>query len=179
VRHPERIRSLTLTNCDVHDNWPPKVFEATRNAVLQGQLGDIAKALLGDIDTARSRFAVAYEHPEKLTMETVRTYLEPIVATPAALRNLERWFEAGDNQQTVSIEPLLRKFNAPTLVVWGAADEFFPARWAHWLRDTIPGCRKVIELEGAKLFFPEERPDELAAALREHWASGRAKRRSA
>jgi hypothetical protein len=27
----------------------------------------------------------------------------------------------------------------------------------------------VVELEGAKLFFPEERPDALAAALREHW----------
>jgi hypothetical protein len=27
----------------------------------------------------------------------------------------------------------------------------------------------VVELEGAKLFFPEERPDELAAALSAHW----------
>ena len=27
----------------------------------------------------------------------------------------------------------------------------------------------MIELPDAKLFFPEERPDELAAALREHW----------
>jgi pimeloyl-ACP methyl ester carboxylesterase len=23
ARHPERIRSLTLTNCDAHDDWPP------------------------------------------------------------------------------------------------------------------------------------------------------------
>src|SRR5438876_11435939 len=23
ARHPERLRSLTLTNCDAHDNWPP------------------------------------------------------------------------------------------------------------------------------------------------------------
>ena len=27
----------------------------------------------------------------------------------------------------------------------------------------------VLELEGAKLFFPEERPDELADAVRAHW----------
>jgi pimeloyl-ACP methyl ester carboxylesterase len=26
ARHPARIRSLTLTNCDTHDNWPPKPF---------------------------------------------------------------------------------------------------------------------------------------------------------
>jgi pimeloyl-ACP methyl ester carboxylesterase len=24
ARHPERIRTLTLTNCDVHDNYPPR-----------------------------------------------------------------------------------------------------------------------------------------------------------
>ncbi len=24
---PQRIRSLTLTNCEVHDNWPPAAFE--------------------------------------------------------------------------------------------------------------------------------------------------------
>lgn len=23
VHHPHRLRTLTLTNCDTHDNWPP------------------------------------------------------------------------------------------------------------------------------------------------------------
>src|ERR1044071_3136595 len=26
ANHPERVRSLTLTNCDTHDNWPPEAF---------------------------------------------------------------------------------------------------------------------------------------------------------
>jgi pimeloyl-ACP methyl ester carboxylesterase len=170
AHHPERIRSLTLTNCDVHDNWPPKAFEATRNAAAQGRLPELGRRMLGDIDFARSRFAAAYEHPERLSIETVRTYLKPLYATPAATRNLERWFGSShENSQTVAIEPLLRRLEAPTLVVWGTDDIYFPVKWAHWLRDTIPGCRKVIELEGARLFFPEERPDELADALREHW----------
>ena len=56
-------------------------------------------------------------------------------------------------------------------MVWGTGDGFFDVQWAYWLRDTIPGTRKVIELDGAKLFFPEERPEPLAAALREHWQS--------
>jgi pimeloyl-ACP methyl ester carboxylesterase len=25
--HPERVRSLTLTDCDTHDNWPPEAFK--------------------------------------------------------------------------------------------------------------------------------------------------------
>ena len=38
ARHPERIRSLVLTNGDVHDNWPPASFERTRKAAAQGSL---------------------------------------------------------------------------------------------------------------------------------------------
>lgn len=170
ARDPERIRSLTLTNCDVHDNWPPKAFEQTRQVVAQGRVAAIGRQMLSDITVARALFGNAYEFPERLTMETVRTYIEPLFATPEGIRNLERWFGTShDNTQTVEVEPLLRRLEAPTLVVWGTDDVFFPVKWAHWLRDTIPGCRKVIELEGARLFFPEERPDELAEALREHW----------
>lgn len=114
---------------------------------------------------------VAYEHPERLSPETVRTYLEPF-GSPEGVRHLERWFAASnDCTQTVEIEPLLRELEVPTLVVWGTDDVFFPVRWAYWLRDTIPGCQRVVELEGAKLFFPEERPDELAEALRTHWSA--------
>src|SRR6267142_5784674 len=25
--YPERVRSLTLTDCDTHDNWPPEAFK--------------------------------------------------------------------------------------------------------------------------------------------------------
>ncbi len=54
-------------------------------------------------------------------------------------------------------------------IVWGAADPFFPLKWAYWLKGAIPGARKVVEIENAKLFFPEERPDEFAEAIRAHW----------
>ena len=32
AHHPGRIRSFTITNGDVHDNWPPPNFERTRKA---------------------------------------------------------------------------------------------------------------------------------------------------
>jgi hypothetical protein len=37
------------------------------------------------------------------------------------------------------------------------------------LRGAIPGAREVAGLEGAKLFFPWERPVELATAMRNFW----------
>jgi pimeloyl-ACP methyl ester carboxylesterase len=170
ARQPGRIRSMTLTNCDVHDNYPPPGFTATRAAAAAGRFSARRQELLADMELSRPFFAAGYEHVDRVSAETLRAYLQPLFATPQATRNLERWLIAsGDHSQTVEIESLLRQLQAATLIVWGTADVFFPLKWAYWLKDTIPGVRKLIELEGAKLFFPEERPDALADALREHW----------
>lgn len=170
ARHPERIRSLTLTNCDVHDNYPPPAFAGTRAAAATGRLSARRLDLLANVGMTRTGFASAYEDVDRVSAETLHAYLDPLYGTPQATRNLERWLTAsGDCSQTTEIEPLLRQLQAPTLIVWGTADVFFPLKWAYWLKDTIPGAREVIELDGAKLFFPEERPDALANALRAHW----------
>jgi hypothetical protein len=53
--------------------------------------------------------------------------------------------------------------------VWGTGDTVFRRTCAYWLRDTIPGATDVVEIDGARLFFPDERATELTAALRRHW----------
>jgi pimeloyl-ACP methyl ester carboxylesterase len=170
ARHPERIRSLTLTNCDVHDNYPPPAFGPTRAAAAEGRLSARREKLLADPELFRAGLGAGFEHVERVSVDTIRAYVEPLFRTAAATKNLERWLtSSGDCKQTVEIEPLLRKLQAPTLIVWGTADVFFPVKWAYWLKDTIPGAREVIEVEGAKLFFPDERPEALAAPLRTHW----------
>jgi pimeloyl-ACP methyl ester carboxylesterase len=68
----------------------------------------------------------------------------------------------------VVIEPQLRQLQAPTLIVWGTEDVYFPVKWAYWLADTIPGATAPIELEGARIFFPEERADMFNQLLRKH-----------
>ena len=38
--YPERVRSLTLTNCDTHDNWPPEAFKPFLEMAAAGGLRD-------------------------------------------------------------------------------------------------------------------------------------------
>lgn len=175
ARHPERIRSLTLTNCDVHDNWPPEALMPTRELIAAGGFQELADQMLGDIEVARAAFAVAYEDPTTLDDDSLRTYIGPLSRTPQRAADLTRFFAHFDEErpcdQTTEIEPQLRQFDAPTLVVWGTGDVFFGVEWAHWLHDTIPGCERVVEVDGAKLFFPEERPDDLAPYLLDLWLS--------
>ena len=44
---PDRFRSLTLTNCDVHDNWPPPPFMPIVNLARQGVLATALPTLAG------------------------------------------------------------------------------------------------------------------------------------
>jgi pimeloyl-ACP methyl ester carboxylesterase len=170
AQHSQRLRSLTLTNCDVHDNYPPAAFQPTRKAAADGSFSARRQELHDNMELLRAGFALAYEAADKIPDETLATYLRPLLSSPERTRDLERWLtSSGDNSQTTEIAPLLRQLQCPTLIVWGTADPFFPLKWAYWLKGAIPGVSKVIELEGAKLFFPEERPDALADPLREHW----------
>jgi pimeloyl-ACP methyl ester carboxylesterase len=175
AHHPERLRTLTLTNGDTHDNWPPEPFKPTLAAAASGQLGPALQAMLADVAFARSAgFGSAYARPEALAPETVAAYLGPLVASPEAIHDLERFLATFDCAQTVAIHDRLRRLEVPTLIMWGTDDPFFDVKWAYWLRDTIPGARRVVEVPGGRLFFPEEEPELLASALRAHWGDAAA-----
>src|ERR1700726_272506 len=170
--NPERVRSLTLTNCDTHDNWPPEAFKPFVEMVAAGGLSKTLNAMLADKSIYRSAGALgpAYERPETVTDEDIEIYLRPHVRSAQRTRDLARFVGAFDNKHTLAIEPQLRQLQAPTLIVWGTDDVYFPVKWAHWLAEAIPGARTPVELSGARLFFPEERADAFNRLLRGHWA---------
>jgi pimeloyl-ACP methyl ester carboxylesterase len=169
--NPDRIRSLTLTDCDTQDNWPPEAFKPFVAMVAAGGLRGTLDSILSDKSVYRSPDAVglAYEHPENVTDETIETYLRPFVSSAQRTHDLERFVTAFDNKQTVAIEPLLKKLKAPTLIVWGTDDVYFDVEWSHWLSRTIPGTTERVEFEGARLFFPEERAADFNRELRVFW----------
>src|SRR4029453_2190123 len=133
AHHPGRIRSLTLTNGDVHDNFPPPGIEPMLAAARGGLLPEIGRRMVADVEEARTQFASGHQHPERVSADALRTYVEPLFATPAHAKNLERFVLAIDCRANVEAEPLLRRLTAPTLVVWGPADVFFGVEWAAWL----------------------------------------------
>src|SRR5438128_5469069 len=79
--YPERVRSLTLTDCDTHDNWPPEPFKPFLAMAAAGGLRGTLEAMLADKSVYRSPQALgpAYEHPEQLTDESIETYLRPFL----------------------------------------------------------------------------------------------------
>jgi len=169
--HPQRVRSLTLTDCDTHDNWPPEAFKPFLAMAADGGLRGALEAMLADKSVYRSPDALgpAYEHAERLSDADIDLYLQPFLRTPQRLRDFERFLAAFDNKHTRAIENRLKALAAPTLIVWGTDDIYFDVRWSRWLAETIPGTRKRVEYEGARIFFPEERWQDFNRELRAHW----------
>jgi pimeloyl-ACP methyl ester carboxylesterase len=177
ARNPQRLASITLTNCDTDGNLPPESFKPTVELARAGNLAPGAVALFADLDAAaKVAFGTAYEHLDRVDPAVIRSYLEPCFGTMERAREFERLLAALDTGDLAAVTPALRELTVPTLVVWGTGDEAFDVSWAYWLRDTIPGTTQVVTVEGARLFFPDERPMDLVPHLERHWASAAAVR---
>jgi pimeloyl-ACP methyl ester carboxylesterase len=171
--YPKRVRSLILTNCDAHDNWPPEAFKGFVDMVAGGKLAGTLTAMLADKSVYRSpqALALAYEHPEAVSDDTIEIYLRPHLRSPQRTHDLERFVNAFDCRHTVDIQVPLSLVQAPTLIAWGTDDVFFDLKWSYWLERAIPGTKRRVEFKGARIFFPEERPSEFNKEVRAHWVS--------
>jgi pimeloyl-ACP methyl ester carboxylesterase len=168
--YPQRVRSLVLTNCEVHDNVPPRAFLPTALLARVGLLARLAPHLMKDLPTARRRiYGAGYQDLNRLPDEVVRAWLEPLMGDREAAQGFQRWINALKASDLRAAEPGLRTLTAPTLVVWGTDDIFFHLRWAYRLRDLIPTVTEVVEVPGGRLFFPDERPEALVEPLRRMW----------
>src|SRR5215468_6022236 len=112
---PDRLTSLVLTNCDVHDGWPPPqvlpIMECSRN----GTIAALFRPMVDRPDLARKRHEAgqsvplfrSYADPSFLTDEIIRLYLEPLLSSQQRITALQRYWLAFDNVQTVAIHSAL------------------------------------------------------------------------
>jgi pimeloyl-ACP methyl ester carboxylesterase len=170
AEHPDRIRSLTLTNCEVHDyDDSTPAFERFRKAI---QLGLVARALKEAVHSpaaGRRVYGSAYQNVDALPDEVFATYAAPLVATEQRIEQFVAYAAAITNRDLVAVAPKLRALPAPVLVMWGTADDFFPLERARWLEHNLPRVEEVVEIPGAPVFWPEEQPSLLNARLSEFW----------
>jgi pimeloyl-ACP methyl ester carboxylesterase len=170
VGQPDRLHTLTLTNCETHKNLPPKLLLPAAWLARAGLTTGFMMRLARDVDRGRRRmYGSGYEDLSSLPPEIARAWLEPLCGTRERARQNERILPSLRSRDLLAIEPALRRLQVPTLIVWGTGDMFFRRKWAYWLRDTIPGATEVVEFDKARLFFPDERAAEFTAALRRHW----------
>lgn len=173
IRHPGRVRTLLLTNCDTEPDSPPPAMKPVLEMARAGTFADawlakwVADKKLARSDQGLGGMTFTYRaHP---TDEAIDTYLGPLVATPQRKALLHAYALGLDPNPLAGTEPALKRCAVPARILWGTGDDIFALESAAWLDRTLPASRGVRYLEGAKLFWPEEFPDVIAEEARALW----------
>jgi pimeloyl-ACP methyl ester carboxylesterase len=169
---PQRVRTILFTTTEVDANNPPPSFRPVIQFARQGVLSQFFQAGLANPDQARSGgLGSAYTNPANLTNEAIDTYLKPLVASPERIAQFNAYTIALDENVLVPIAPQLRASQVPARLVWSENAPGFPVETAQWLDKALPKSRGLRVVPGAKLFFPEEMPDLVAAEAEKLWTS--------
>ena len=142
ARAPQRVRTLTLTNCEAHDNFPPAAFASVHQMAREGTLAAGLAALADAPGPGPGRDGLGLEHPERLSDETALGYFAPFASADKA-EAVQGYVASMDSSVTVAIRDDLARFGHPTLIVSGTADQFFAVSWARWLAGHYPRHRSL------------------------------------
>jgi len=171
ARYPSRLRSLTLTNCEVDDLWPNAMLKAVLGQFADPSVTATLSAMMQAPAVARQAFSSVYEDPERIPDEAFKTYLEPLLSSDQRSLNMRRFASLANVRVTASIAPQLRELAVPVQVGGGDADTLFDIKSVDWLQRNVGGVRRVIMVPRGKLFFPEEHPKLMSVMLQEFWRS--------
>jgi pimeloyl-ACP methyl ester carboxylesterase len=162
ARHPERVHGLVAAGALGVEHWP---------ATLQARLARAVRGLPGALalgmrlaPRAQARWFLRGALGDRraadgVLVEQVAATLRSTTGRRALIRALRRL----DDWRFVT-----RQFGgirAPTLLVWGERDALYGLPVAERMRHAIHGAR-LVTIAGAGHLLPVERPEELAAMMR-------------
>jgi haloalkane dehalogenase len=166
VAHPERVRTLLLTNCDVETDSPPAAVLPIIESARAGIYPDLyLEPWLRHKDVARSATGLGglcYSRPDRLSDTALEQYLLPLVATPSRRALVNRYALGLTPNPLRGISAHLKRSTTPTRILWGMSDRIFSGKNPDYLAGILPRVVGVRRLPEAKLFFPEEYPEVIA-----------------
>jgi haloalkane dehalogenase len=176
ARHPNRVRTLLLTNCDTEIDSPPPallpVIELSRTGAFADKL---LAPWLADKSLARSAHGIGgmcYADPAHPTDEAIDCYFSPLVSSPARKAQVHAYAVALERNPLSGVEKVLADSRVPARIVWGTGDAIFSPASPTYLDRTFGNSKGVRRLEGRKLFWPEELPEVIAEEARRLWRVG-------
>jgi haloalkane dehalogenase len=166
VDQPERVERLVILNTGIGGGQPPSETWLRFRAVVR-ELGgalDIGRLVeagtaQGLDDEVREAYDAAFPTPESKAGALAFPELVPTEPDHPNTAPMNR------------VRDALRDWQKPTLVVWGAEDAVLPPQYAQGFVELIPGAQGPVLIEGASHFLQEDKPDEVAKAIRDFIAS--------
>jgi pimeloyl-ACP methyl ester carboxylesterase len=173
TRHPQRIRSLLLTNCDSEIDCPPAALKPVIDMAHDGTFADRwLAAWVKDKPLARSREGLGgqcYGNPANPSDEAIDCYLRPLVASQRRKDLVHAYALALERNVLAGVAGGLRNSTVPTRILWGADDTIFAPPGGRYLDGLFGNSKGLRMIAGSKLFWPEERPEIIAGEALKLW----------
>jgi pimeloyl-ACP methyl ester carboxylesterase len=167
--HPERIHSVVLTNVEAYDQWPSEPERPYLQWIVSPLGSPLLRLALGFTWVRREIFAIAVHERDVLTDDVLAAYVRPHIASPERWLRLRRFFrwqlDRDHNLETLRALDGMRRFDRPTLLLWGKQDTNFGPALAQRLAEDIPGVVGIEWLENSAHMAMQEEPEAYAEAL--------------
>jgi pimeloyl-ACP methyl ester carboxylesterase len=173
AEHPERVKRLVLANVEAYDNWPSAEERPFVRLTQIPLIGDFVLWIWSWRPILRATLieARAVHNREALNPEFLRAYVHANFASWRRRRKTRRFlagqFDRRNNHVTLEIVEGLRRFDHPTLLIWGEDDPHFGPEWGERLQRDIPGVVRLERLPATGHLLMEERPAEFASLVRD------------
>ncbi|MBI3651588.1 MAG: alpha/beta hydrolase [Acidobacteria bacterium] len=167
--YPDRIHSLVLTNAEAYDQWPSAPEITYLKSITNSIRSPVFRTAIGFTAVQRDVFSVAVHNQKVLTDEVLAAYVRPHIASSTRwlrLRQFYHWqLDREHNLETLRAVDGMRRFNRPTLLLWGRQDTNFGPAIAERLAQDIPGFVRLEWLENSAHMPMQEEPEAYAEAL--------------
>ncbi len=163
VNHPQRLSRVVLTNCDMYDDFPPKIFAYLK--LLPHLPGSMA--ILGRTFKIRALWGLPFVFG-RLTNDVdavkINRWADALLANNQVRRDASKVLKAFDPHITNDAAAALRSTELPFLVAWGADDKVFKPALAERFCAEIPTADLVM-IEDCKTLVCWDQPQRLAQLI--------------
>jgi len=164
----ERVGRVVLASCDAFDNFPPGL--TGRTLVRTGKLPPALFGLFMQQMRLKPvrRLPLAFGWLTRRGDATVARWMQPLLHRPEIRRDTVRVLRAiaADRGLLVDVAERLPAFDRPTLIVWAGEDRVMPPEHGRRLAALLPQGR-LVEVDDSDTLIPLDRPEALAAAIRD------------
>lgn len=159
----ENVSHLVLTNTEIPGHRPPWIPMYQALAHVPG-FGAAVRGLLGIRAFRRSplAFGNCFYDLSRLDGEFHRRFVEPLLASPERMNGVVKFLRWMKFCRLDEFRTLHGRLSMPTLFIWGANDPTFPEANARRMAEQFPNVVGFHTIAGAKLFFYEEHPAQVA-----------------
>lgn len=163
MNHPSRLGRVVLTNCDMYDDFPPRMFRYFK--LLPYIPGSMS--ITGRVLKVRAFWKLPFVFG-RLTNEVdgvkIHRWADALLANKKVRRDASKVIKGFGPHVTNEAAAALRSTELPFLVAWGADDKAFKPALAQRFCAEVPTARLVM-IENCKTLVCWDQPERLSELI--------------